>query len=153
MTSSSIFTAAERLHSLKFAGLGGLCAGLVRLIVLAIHQWFMVEGAGIGTGLLISMANLTLVVNGAIAILSGAVFALTYRYAIRQDKNLQLNTGVVIAFTLVRGFAQVDVGSAIDQTFWPFLPACGESLLMFGVTALMLTFAIQRQWIAPFGES
>ena len=38
------------------------------------------------------------------------------------------------------------------QNFWPFLAACGESFLLFGGTALVLTAAMQRQWIAPFGQ-
>ena len=98
------------------------------------------------------MATLTLSVNAGIAGLSGALFALVYRYAIRQDKNPQLNTGVVFAFTLVRGLALVDAGSAIAQNFVPFFLACGESLLIFGLTALVLNFAIQRQWLTKFGN-
>ncbi|MEM9819398.1 MAG: hypothetical protein AAF827_23770, partial [Cyanobacteria bacterium P01_D01_bin.6] len=95
----------------------------------------------------------TLFVNGAIAALSGSLFALTYRYAIRQDANPQLKSGVVLAFTLVRGLAQVDVGSAIAQHFWPFLTACGESLLLFGGSAIVLNLALAQTWLKPFGQN
>ncbi|NEP76324.1 hypothetical protein [Okeania sp. SIO2G5] len=149
--SSSRFTAAERLNSLKFAILGGFSAGTSSLLVLVLRRFLVVGTWQSPLGIVLSMANLTLLVNGAIAILSGALFALTYRYAVRQDDNVQLMTGVVTAFTLVRGLAQVDVASAIAQNFWPFASACGESFLMFGLTALALTVAMQRQWIAPFG--
>ena len=147
---SSRFTAAERLNSLKFAILGGVCAGTVSLIVLVVHRVLILGLSPTLTGL-VSMANITLLVNGAIAALSGALFALVYRYAVRQDQNIQLNAGVVTAFTLVRGLAQVDAGSAIAQHFWPFLAACSESFLMFGLTALSLTFAMHHHWLEPFG--
>lgn len=152
MTSSSNFTEAERVNSLKFAILGGVCAGAISLIVLILHRLSVLGASMVLSGPLVSMANLTLLVNGAIAGVSGALFALVYRYAVRQDSNIQLNVGVVTAFTLVRGLAQVDAGSAIAQHLWPFVSACGESLLMFGSTALVLTVAMQRKWIAPFGE-
>lgn len=151
--SSAEFTDAERLMSAKAAILGGICAGSVSLGILIIHR---VLNPAMGLPLLGeigSLAMLTLLVNGAIASIAGAMFALTYRYAVRQDNNVQLNTGVVLAFTLVRGLAQVDAGSAIAQTFWPFLSACGESVVIFGLTALCLTFATQRQWLTPFGQS
>ncbi|MDB9524657.1 hypothetical protein PN498_01540 [Oscillatoria sp. CS-180] len=152
MTFSSRFTATERLTSLKAAALGGLCAGSVSLMLLGLHRVWVFGFTLISLDLLAGMANLTLLVNAAIATLSGALFALTYRYAVRQDNNVQLNAGVVLAFTLVRGLAQVDAGSAIAQNFWPFLSACGESFAIFGLTALLLTFATQRHWLTPFGQ-
>ncbi|NEQ98135.1 MAG: hypothetical protein F6K30_15690 [Cyanothece sp. SIO2G6] len=162
MTSSSSFTAAERIMSLKAATVGGLCTGIVSLSIALLHRWLVVGTLSPLSGSLMSMANLTLVVNGAIAALSGALFALTYRYAVRQDNNVQLKSGVVLAFTLVRGLALVDAGSAIllpewrcaiAQHFWPFAAACGESFVMFGLTAIVLNIAFQRQWLTPFGQS
>lgn len=153
MTPDSRFTAAERIASLQAAVVGGFCAGFVSLIILVANRILTIGTNFNVLNLLTGMATLTLLVNGAIAGLSGALFALTYRYAIRTDKNPQLNTGVVFAFTLVRGLAQVDAGSAIAQNFWPFLSACGESFLIFGITALTLTFAMHRQWLTYFGQN
>lgn len=149
--SSSAFTAAERIVSIKAAILGGFCAGLISLTILGVHRALTMETVFPLSGGLFNMSNLTLLVNGAIAALSGALFALTYRYAIRNDKNIQLNAGVVLAFSLVRGLALVDAGSAIAQHFWPFFAACGESFLMFGLTAVVITVATNRQWLSPFG--
>ncbi len=152
MTADSSFTAAERIASLKAAVVGGMSAGFVSLIILILRRIFVFGVDGLSLTLTSGMATLTLSVNAGIAGLSGALFALVYRYAIRQDKNPQLNTGVVFAFTLVRGLALVDAGSAIAQNFVPFFLACGESLLIFGLTALVLNFAIQRQWLTKFGN-
>lgn len=148
----SQFTEAERFESLKAAGVGGVCAGITSGGLLVCRR-FLAENTLVSLGgLLTGLAGLTLLVNLAIAILSGALFALTYRYAVRQDENPQLKAGVVWAFTLVRGLAQVDVGSAIAQKFWPFLSACGESFLMFSLTAFALTLATHYQWISTFGH-
>ncbi len=152
MSSDLRFTAAERIASLKAAVVGGFCAGLVSLMILVMNRVLIFDTDMTSLNLFTGMASLTLLVNGAIAGLSGALFALTYRYAVRTDNNPQLNTGVVFAFSLVRGLAQVDAGSAIAQNFWPFLSSCGESFLIFGLTALTLTFATQRQWLTPFGQ-
>jgi hypothetical protein len=151
MNPPSSFTAAERWESVKVAIGGGLTAGLLSLLLLWGRRgaepwpWPPIPS------LLTSLSGQTLLVNGAIAALSGALFALTYRYAIRQDNNPQLNAGVVLAFTLVRGLAQVDAAAAIAQHFWPFVAACGESLLIFGGSAIAINLAFDQQWLTPFG--
>lgn len=150
MTSS--FTDAERIESLKVAIAGGISAGIISLSILVINRIFVFGLEAITLTLASGMATLTLLVNTGTAGLSGALFALVYRYTIRKDQNPQLNAGVVFAFTLVRGLALVDVGSAIAQNGWPFLSACGESLLIFGLTAFVLNFAIQQQWLRTFGD-
>ena len=148
MNQASPFTPAERLESLKAALCGAICAGVLSLAQLLSHRWPSLTSLPPFS----SLAGLTLLVTGAIALLSGALFALTYRYTIRRDDNPQLKAGVVLAFTLVRGLAQVDTGSAIAQNFWPFLAACGESLVLFGGCAIALNLALRWQWLKPFGE-
>ncbi|MEL6398309.1 MAG: hypothetical protein AAFO87_03165 [Cyanobacteria bacterium J06607_6] len=152
MNQASPFTPAERLESLKAALGGAICAGLLSLAQLLSHRWPHLASLPPLRDLFSSLAGLALLVTGAIALLSGALFALTYRYAIRRDDNPQLKAGVVLAFALVRGLAQVDAGSAIAQNFWPFLAACGESLVLFGGCAIALNLALRWQWLQPFGE-
>ncbi|MEM6520419.1 MAG: hypothetical protein AAF722_13935, partial [Cyanobacteria bacterium P01_C01_bin.70] len=147
----SPFTPAERLESAKAAIAGGLAAGLIGLGLLLAYRFTHPTVAIFLGNLLTGLAGQTLLAHWAIATLSGSLFALTYRYAIRQDQNPQLKAGVVMAFTLVRGLAQVDVGSAIAQHFWPFFIACGESLLLFGGSAIVLEWAFSKQWLKPFG--
>jgi len=152
MTSASPFTPAERIESLKASIWGGLCAGLVSLLLVVMNRSAHPATVPPIAALFSGLAGLALLITAAIAALSGALFALTYRYAIRQDHNPQLNAGVVLAFTLVRGLAQVDAGSAIAQNFWPFLAACIESGLIFGSTAIGLNLAFQQKWLKRFGH-
>lgn len=152
MAPLSSFTAAERLESLKAAVIGSICAGSISLGGLIGNRFLSQGVSALRLWSPFGLATLTLLVTVAIASLSGALFALTYRYAVRQDQNPQLNVGVVLAFTLIRGLAQVDAGSAIAQKCWPFLAACSESFLIFASTALALTWATQNYWIATFGD-
>lgn len=144
------FTPTERLESLKAACLGGTCGGGISVAEKTVNILLTSSQGIVGLSPTLSLVSLALLVNIAINTLSGALFALTYRYAVRGDNNPQLKAGVVLAFSLVRGLAQVDVGSAIAQKFWPFFAACGESFLLFAVTALGLTIAQQWQWVNPF---
>lgn len=152
MSHPSPFSPAERLASAQVAIAGGVVTGLTSLGLLLLERLIHPAAAMPLGSLLSGLAGLTLLVNWAIATLSGSLFALTYRYAIRQDQNPQLNAGVVLAFTLVRGLAQVDAGSAIAQHYWPFIAAVGESLLLFGSSAIVLHLAFAQKWLNPFGE-
>jgi hypothetical protein len=152
MMKSSPFTPAERLESLKAAVLGGAWAGGVSLLWLLGQPLLSQQALPFLNDGVTHLAALTLLVQGVIALLSGSLFALTYRYAVRQDDNPQLNTGVVLAFTLVRGLAAVDGGTAIAQHFWPWLITCGESLLLFGGGAIALNLAFRYGGVKRFGK-
>ena len=155
MDTASPFTAAERWASMQAAGVGGLLAGVVSGGGLLVHQPYLLPtlGAALSRGEWTSLALLSTAVSLAIAGLSGALFALTYRYAIRQDPNPQLKAGVVLAFALVRGLAQVDAASAIAQHYWPFLAALGDSLALFGLTGLGVDWGLRRGWLRSFGSA
>ncbi len=152
-TASAAFTEVERWESVKGAIAGGITAGGVSLGILAGRHGLALASGSMVPLTFSGLAGQALLVNVAIAAVSGALFALTYRYAIRQDQNPQLKAGVVFAFTLVRGLAQVDAGSAIAQNLWPFVSACLESGLLFGTIALLLAWGFRAGWLRPFGST
>ncbi|MDA0265792.1 MAG: hypothetical protein O2890_01455 [Cyanobacteria bacterium] len=150
MVSPSPFTAAERWESLKAAILGGVVAATVAIAILLGRALLIPRDAPLAGLELTGLWGQMTLINGAIAAFSGALFALTYRYGVRQDTNPQLKGGVVLAFTLVRGLALVDVGAAIAHHYWPFFAASLESLLLFGITGLLLDLSLVKGWITPF---
>ena len=94
--SSNKFDMMQRLESVKCAVVGAVTGSLAAAPVALIHyasslpQWeFTTDMAAI----------------------QGALFAIVYRYAIREDDNPQLNQGVVGAFVLTRTLANVVVSS------------------------------------------
>lgn len=143
------FTPQERRQSLKAALLGGSLAGTAAGLLLGLHRWQSLGLAGAWGSLGTGLSGWTFWIGAVIAGISGGLFGLTYRYAVRCDRNPQLKSGVVLAFGLVRGLALVDVASALSQG-WPFLAAVIESLLMFAIAALGLDLAMQNGWIMPF---
>jgi 6,7-dimethyl-8-ribityllumazine synthase len=89
----------ERIESIKAGSLGGIAAGVVFDVTIAIDHLIANES---------SRSLLALGLATMIAIVSGFLFGITYRYVIRTDQNDHLNSGAVLAFGLVRGFAQID---------------------------------------------
>jgi len=144
---------AERMESLKAALLGAIaalcCLGIfihVNSVVL-VPQW--PQTSGVPTWML----GTDLWLNAGIAQFSGALFAITYRYIIRQDQNAHLRSGAVGAFGLVRGLAQIELGWHTELQ-WPAFIAFGvESFLLFGGIQLVLDWAIAHRWLKPFASA
>ncbi|MEH2255072.1 hypothetical protein [Nostoc sp.] len=142
---------AERIESLKAGIIGGLSmclsfaiASLLNTLVLATYFQILV--------CLQSDLNWHLWVSGAVATFTGFLFGVTYRYIIRSDQNPQLKAGGVLAFGLVRGLTQIELGWNSHSTIWPFLVLAFESVLWFGIAASALNIAIQFRWVKPFSS-
>ena len=142
---------AERIESLKAGIIGGLSvcfafamASLLNTLVLA--KYFQTFAC------LQSDLNWHLWVSGAVASFTGFLFGVTYRYIIRSDQNLQIKAGGVLAFGLVRGLTQIELGWNSRSTIWPFLVLAFESVLWFGIAAIALNIAIQLRWVKPFSS-
>ncbi|MEH1932089.1 hypothetical protein [Nostoc sp.] len=142
---------AERLESLKAGIIGGLSLCLAFAIAsflntLVLAKYFQTLAS------LQSDVNWHLWVSGAIAFFSGLLFGVTYRYIIRSDQNPQLKAGGVLAFGLVRGLTQIELGWNSHSTILPFVVLAFESVLWFGIAAIALDIAIQLRWLKPFSS-
>ena len=142
---------AERIESLKAGIIGGLSvcfafaiASLLNTFVLAKHFQTL--------ACLQNDLDWHLCVSGAVATFIGLLFGVTYRYIIRSDKNPQLKAGGVLAFGLVRGLTQIELGWNFNSTIWPFLVLAGESVFWFALAAIALNVAIQLRWVKPFSS-
>jgi hypothetical protein len=138
----------DRIASVQAAGLTGALAGLVGAGLLLLHRAAALGWAEAATSAIDGIAGITFWISVAIAALSGALFGITYRYAVRQDTSSYLRSGVIFAFSFVRGLALVNVGAAVSMMGWPFLIAITESLLMFSLAAAGLEVALRQGWIA-----
>ena len=140
---------AERIESLKAGTLAAksflLAYGIASLgntLVLA-EQFEILAGKQLASGF-------TMLASCAIAWLSGFLFGITYRYVIRSDRNSHLSDGAVLAFGLVRGLAQVDVGLNFTDALWSFGILGIESILLFAFARLTLDWAMGLGWVKPF---
>lgn len=133
--------AAERIESLKAGILAAISFGAVYGVAMLGNRSILAVQVSVEIDLLIKVA---------IALLSGFLFGVTYRYIVRSDRNSHLKDGAVLAFGLVRGLATVEISSNLLQNFWLLSLTSFESLLGFGIARFALDLALYRSWIKPF---
>lgn len=140
-------TWVERWQSLKAGVMGAIAAALIFGLLLQVNAWVTLQLPQFA-GLLTGQSGVAVLVSGAIAKLSGFLFAVTYRYVIRRDQNPHLRSGAVGAFGLVRGLAMVEMS-------WQQLHPCVlgmlviESFLLFGGIRLVLDWSFAQGWLSP----
>ncbi len=137
----------ERLESVKAGIVGLLTAGMAWGSAAIAHAVLPIPAftAPAFTGLGVALG-----VSGAIALCSGFLFGITYRYIIRQDRNPHLKAGAVGAFGLVRGLAQVEGNLRHQSDLLPGAIALGESLLLFLMLRWVLDWGLHQGWLKPF---
>ncbi|MCP6758254.1 MAG: hypothetical protein NHB32_05620 [Fischerella sp. CENA71] len=150
MNNTSGTLMAERLESLKAGILAALCLLSAFVITSLINNLILAKYFPELRTLAVELFNLQFLLSGAIASFSGLLFGVTYRYVIRQDQNPHLKAGGVLAFGLVRGLAQIDVGVACTGDVLPFVILTFESVLWFEIAAIALDAAIHQGWLKPF---
>ena len=137
---------AERIESLKAGILAAFCLlvadGLATLFnqVVLVRQFEPLASLALKT-------SLSLLAEFAIACISGFVFGITYRYAIRSDDNSHLGDGAVFAFGLVRGLAQLETGLNYPPLLWSSAVLGLESLVLFAIARYILDWAIANRWV------
>lgn len=142
----------DRIESLKAAVVTGATAGAVAALLLGMRRLTTLGFVIAAHSLVNGLGGGAFWLGVAIAALSGSLFGITYRYAIRQDNNLQINLGVIFAFALVRGLSLVDTAAALSLGGWPFLTGILESLALFATAAITLELTFRLQWVARVGR-
>ena len=127
---------AERIESLKAGGLGAI-ATTIAFSLTALIPLQPIAFPLIGA-------------QAAIALVTGFLFGVTYRYIVRQDDNSHLREGAVLAFGLVRGLAQGEK-SLITQPLMTGAVVL-ESVAMMAIACVGLEVAMRRGWLKPFGD-
>jgi hypothetical protein len=143
---------AERLESLKAGIIGGFSLAFAFVITSLLNTLVLARYFPTLVSLHIDI-NWVCLFSGAIAGFSGLLFGVTYRYIIRTDKNPQLKTGAVMAFGLVRGLTQIEVGWNNSSAVIPLIVLAGESIFWFAIAAIAVDIAIQLGWVKSFSSS
>jgi len=143
---------AERIESIKAGMIGGFSLGLAFIVTSLLNTLVLAKYFPTLVSLQIDV-NLSWFLSGAIAGFSGLLFGITYRYIIRTDQNSHLKDGAVMAFGLVRGLTQVEMGWSSSNTIFPCIVMASESILWFATAAIALDLAIQLGWVKSFPSS
>lgn len=133
----------ERIESVKAGSLGGIAAGISYGLMLTIDRFLLHE---------YSRSFVSLGLEISIAIVSGFLFGVTYRYITRTDRNEHLNSGAVLAFGLVRGLAQVNVDEFDLSQVWMDSSIVTKSVIMFAIARYILDRALAASWVLPFAQ-
>jgi hypothetical protein len=139
----------ERQESLKAGLVGGVTAGALVGLLGGLGNFGAAQFAHLAA-LYQPLNSWAFAVSGAIAVLSGFLFAVTYRYVIRQDQNPHLKSGAVSAFALVRGLAFVEMGWESEVAPIALIWLMLQSVALFTTVRWMLDWAIARSWLQPF---
>jgi hypothetical protein len=81
-----------------------------------------------------------------IAFSTGFLFAVTYRYIIKNDENLHLKDGAVLAFAIIR---TLGLEFDLDQVFEVTLLGI-ENFFYFLITRYSIDLALKNKWIKYF---
>ncbi|MGJ3249677.1 MAG: hypothetical protein ACFE0J_00895 [Elainellaceae cyanobacterium] len=146
-------TNLERIESLKAGIVGSGAAGATFATTILVHQLLSLQNEYLPTILIVSFTHLQTAISGAIALVSGFLFGITYRYIVRTDQNAHLKSGAVLAFGLVRGFAAIE-NRIVMQGEWGWLAVrVTESILLFAIAQIALDWAMRQKQIKPFQSS
>lgn len=133
----------ERIESFKAAAIAGITVTAVALAIAIAHAALQIPA-------LTGASVLDRALHLAVALVSGALFGITYRYVVRRDHNPQLAAGATGAFGLLRGLAQVEIMP--HTPLWLLALALGESMALFAIAQWLLQYFMERGWLQPFGD-
>lgn len=142
-------TFVERIESVKAGIFAAFSVAIGFAVITAANRLVLVTFEPL-VNLQVASTATTSLFSGAIALVAGSLFGITYRYIVRQDQNSHLKSGAVLAFGLVRGSAQMDVGLATQGVLLPFAVLAIESILLFAIARLVLDWAMRQGWLTPF---
>ncbi|TAE56834.1 MAG: hypothetical protein EAZ87_17465 [Nostocales cyanobacterium] len=153
----------ERLESLKAGIIGGSAVGFSFLLTTATNELLFNQYFNILNLNQFQLVNLLIksqfllqlphfLISAGTAGFSGFLFGVTYRYIIRADKNSHLKSGAVLAFGLVRGLSQIELGWNINNSILPFVILAAESVFWFALARIILDIAIFQTWLKPFSS-
>jgi hypothetical protein len=133
----------ERLESVKAGVLGAITFIIPYFITLRLNDvlWEYTP-----------IPLVTLGLKLAIALISGFLFGVTYRYIIRNETNSHLKDGAVFAFGLIRGLVPLEMSSQVWESLGEISLLGIESIVCFAIVRFSLDFALYRHWIKPFSS-
>ena len=151
------FSFYQRIESVKTAIVGAVSGALLSAPVSALRDLLPTSASnGLASWEFDSDASA----------LQGALFAIVYRYCIREDDdNPMLNMGVVGAFVLVRATSRVsvpgyctalplDCGEPLGYLDYELIRQLGlggaEGIALFGGAAMAMEYAYGKGWISKF---
>lgn len=153
------FSFAQRIESTKAVVVGAVAGGVALTPFSALHNILLDNGGHVANGVAQWEFDTDM---GSI---EAGLFAIVYRYCIREDENPMLNQGVIGAFALTRilskiqvpnycSFAPLSCGPPLEYFDWDMLSQAlfsgVESAALFGAAAAAMDYCFYRNIISKF---
>lgn len=158
-TESEHLSVADRIESFKAGFLGAIASVFAFFAIALLHHFLQdfLTGEQLISSFEIGNSFILLIKLGMIGF-SGFLFAVTYRYIVRRDRNSHLKSGAILAFACIRSFATVD-RDLPALTLLPLVQLAVvsailvlENIAWLAIVQSLLETAIQHKWIAAFGS-
>eukprot|EP00568_Trieres_chinensis_P006241 CAMPEP_0183306566 /NCGR_PEP_ID=MMETSP0160_2-20130417/12731_1 /TAXON_ID=2839 ORGANISM="Odontella Sinensis, Strain Grunow 1884" /NCGR_SAMPLE_ID=MMETSP0160_2 /ASSEMBLY_ACC=CAM_ASM_000250 /LENGTH=206 /DNA_ID=CAMNT_0025469975 /DNA_START=22 /DNA_END=642 /DNA_ORIENTATION=+ len=156
------FSFAQRIESVKCLVVGSVSGGVALTPFTALHN-LLLGAAGDATSVQNGLAQFEFDTDmGAV---QAGLFAIVYRYCVREDTNPMLAQGVVGAFVLTRTLGRVsiptycsaaplDCGAPLGYLDWSVLTQLAlngaEGAALFGVAAAAMEYSFGKGFISKF---
>lgn len=158
-SSNDDFSFGQRIESTKALVVGAVAGGVALTPFSAIHNIFLDGGEHVLNGVAQWEFDTDM---GSV---EAGLFAIVYRYCVREDKNPMLKDGVVGAFALVRILSKIQIpiycsaaplscGAPLEYFDWDMLSQAFfgglESLALFGAASAAMEYCFKRNIISKF---
>ena len=158
-TESEHLSVADRIESFK-AGFLGAIASVFAFFAIALLHHFLQNFLSVQLISSFDLGNpFVLLIKLGMIGFSGFLFAVTYRYIVRHDRNSHLKSGAILAFACIRSFGAID-RDLPTLTLLPLVQLALaiailllENIAWLAIVQSLLETAIQHKWIAAFGSA
>ena len=157
-TESEHLSVADRIESFK-AGFLGLIASVFAFFAIAILHHFLQNSLTVQLISSFELGNpFILLIKLSMIGFSGFLFAVTYRYIVRRDRNSHLKSGAILAFACIRSFGTIERDLSaltllpLTQMAFAIAILLLENIAWLAIVQSILETAIQNKWIAAFGS-
>lgn len=154
---------ADRIESFKAGFLGAIASVFAFFAIAILHHILLnhiLQKYLTGVKLISSFElinPLILLIKLGMIGFSGFLFAITYRYIVRRDRNSHLKSGAILAFACIRSFGSIDrelpilTHLPLTQVSLAIAILLLENIAWLAIVQSILETAIQHKWIAAFG--
>ena len=157
-TESEHLSVADRIESFK-AGFLGAIASVFAFFAIAILHHFLQNFLTVQLISSFELGNpFILLIKLSMIGFSGFLFAVTYRYIVRRDRNSHLKSGAILAFACIRSFGTIERDLSaltllpLTQMAFAIAILLLENIAWLAIVQSILETAIQNKWIAAFGS-
>ncbi|HBC43143.1 MAG TPA: hypothetical protein DCZ88_14970 [Pseudanabaena sp.] len=149
---------SDRIDSLKAGCLGAIASVFAFFVIALCHHFLQnhLTNVQLISNFELDIA-LMLLIKLAMIGFAGFLFAVTYRYIVRRDRNSHLKSGAILAFACIRSVTTIDheltslIQLPLISMALAIIILLVENIVWLAIIQSLIETAIQHKWITTFG--